>query len=94
MQVDAASLHWHYRMHGRAESQRYGSDPRCGRALRSRSALVFARRGSARPGHMAGKKAAKRIVGVMPQAKIRARAIAIAKGEYKPGPGEKQKKDL
>lgn len=28
------------------------------------------------------------VIGVMPQAQIRARAIAIAKGEYKPKPGE------
>ena len=28
------------------------------------------------------------VVGVMPQEQIRARAIAIAKGEYKPKPGE------
>jgi predicted transcriptional regulator len=28
------------------------------------------------------------VIGVMPQEKIRARAIAIAKGEYKPRPGE------
>lgn len=28
------------------------------------------------------------VIGVMPQEKIRARAIAIAKGEYKPKPGE------
>ena len=30
----------------------------------------------------------KIVIGVMPQDKIRARAIAIAKGEYKPKPGE------
>ena len=28
------------------------------------------------------------VIGVMPQEQIRARAIAIAKGEYKPRPGE------
>lgn len=28
------------------------------------------------------------VIGVMPQEQIRARAIAIAKGEYKPKPGE------
>ena len=28
------------------------------------------------------------VIGVMPQEQIRARAIAIAKGEYKPEPGE------
>lgn len=28
------------------------------------------------------------VIGIMPQEKIRARAIAIAKGEYKPKPGE------
>lgn len=28
------------------------------------------------------------VIGVMPQEKIRARMIAIAKGEYKPRPGE------
>lgn len=28
------------------------------------------------------------VIGVMPQEKIRARMIAIAKGEYKPKPGE------
>jgi predicted transcriptional regulator len=28
------------------------------------------------------------VIGVMPQERIRARAIAIAKGEYKPKPGE------
>ena len=28
------------------------------------------------------------IIGVMPQEQVRARAIAIAKGEYKPKPGE------
>jgi predicted transcriptional regulator len=28
------------------------------------------------------------VIGVMPQRAIRARMLAIAKGEYKPGPGE------
>ncbi len=28
------------------------------------------------------------VIGVMPQAQVRARAIAIAKGDYKPKPGE------
>ena len=28
------------------------------------------------------------VIGIMPQAQIRARAMAIAKGEYKPKPGE------